>query len=48
MNLETFENLKLELRRGCLVLAVLAVIISIFLVIDAHRNKKKRPRHRWK
>jgi PadR family transcriptional regulator PadR len=26
MNLETFENLRLELRRGCLVLAVLAAL----------------------
>jgi hypothetical protein len=29
-------------------LAALAVCLSIFLVIDAHRNKKKRARHRWK
>ena len=28
MNLDTFENLRLELRRGCLVLAVLAKLRS--------------------
>lgn len=29
-------------------LAALAVIVSIFIMCDAHRCKKKRARHRWK
>ena len=29
-------------------LGALAVIVSIYVMVDAHRNKKKRARHRWK
>ena len=31
-----------------ILMAALGICISIFIVIDAHRCKKKRPRHRWK
>jgi hypothetical protein len=27
---------------------VLGICISIFIMVDAHRIKKKRSRHRWK
>ncbi len=27
---------------------VLAIIVSIVIMCDAHHNKKKRKRHRWK
>jgi len=29
-------------------LVALAFGITVFVVVDAHRNKKKRSRHRWK
>ena len=28
--------------------ALVAACISIYIMLDAHRGKKKRPRHRWK
>lgn len=31
-----------------ILVAALGVCVSIFIIIDAHRCKKKRPRHRWK
>jgi hypothetical protein len=30
------------------VLLVLAVMVSLFIMYDAHKHKKKRARHRWK
>lgn len=29
-------------------LAALGFCIFAFIIVDAHRNKKKRARHRWK
>ena len=29
-------------------LGALAAIVSIYIMFDAHRNKKNRARHRWK
>jgi hypothetical protein len=30
------------------VVILLACCVSVFIMIDAHRSKKKRSRHRWK
>jgi len=51
MDLATFFKSVGDVISGHLLLialGALAVIVSIIIMCDAHRNKKKRARHRWK
>lgn len=45
-----FQSVKdaLQSSTGLIVLAAVALVITIFLIVDAHKGKKKRARHRWK
>jgi len=49
-----FKLLCQSVREACqnspilIIVVVVGLCVSIFIIIDAHRNKKRRARHRWK
>ncbi|MDB6067707.1 MAG: hypothetical protein JWR26_3915 [Pedosphaera sp.] len=49
-----FKTLFHSVKEACqnapvlIILVVLGICVSIFIMIDAHRTRKKRSRNRWK